>query len=69
MEKLRLINYANGNIFKSNGVITLRHLCEITLNRNINGAMNIHHLVYNHLNDMPRPSKKISLKIHKSTSL
>jgi transposase len=55
MEKSRFIDYADGNIYKSNGVITC-DLCEITLNRDINGAMNIHHLVYNHLNGMQRPS-------------
>jgi len=54
MAKSRFIEHQNENIYKSNGVTTC-DLCEITLNRDINGAMNIHHLVYNHLNGMQRP--------------
>jgi len=44
-----------GKMYKSNGLLSCTE-CNMILNRDVNGAMNIQHLLYNHLNRMQRPS-------------
>jgi transposase len=55
MRKSRLVEYENGSFSTSNGILSCR-VCKMSLNRDINGAINIHHLVYNHLNNLERPT-------------
>ena len=43
--------------YPSYGVLSCKNLyCGITMNRDVNGARNIHHLLYNYLNGLDRPS-------------
>ncbi len=55
MRKSRLVEYENGSFSTSNGILSWR-VCQMSLNRDINGAINIHHLVCNHLNNLERPT-------------
>ena len=53
----RSIISESGRVFPSFGVLSCQNLsCGITMNRDANGARNIHHLLYNHLNDLARPT-------------
>ena len=53
----RSIISESGRVFPSYGVLSCKNLnCGITMNRDVNGARNIHHLLYNHLNDLDRPT-------------
>ena len=47
----RKIRHRNGIMYKSNGLLSCTE-CRMILNRDVNGAMNIQHLLYNHLNRM-----------------
>ena len=43
--------------YPSYGVLSCQNLsCRITMNRDVNGARNIHHVLYNYLNDLDRPT-------------
>ena len=55
MQKSRLIQYDDGRFFPSHGVLTCSE-CQMTLNRDVNGALNIHHLVYNEIHKLGRPT-------------
>jgi transposase len=55
MNKTRFFEYENGLFAVSNGILSCGK-CKMSLNRDINGADNIYHLVYNHLNGIVRPT-------------
>ena len=53
----KIIIDGGSRVFPSYGVLSCQNLkCRITMNRDVNGARNIHHLLYNHLNDLDRPT-------------
>ena len=53
----RSIISESGKVFPSFKVLSCQNLsCGITMNRDVNGTINIHHLLYNHLNDLDRPT-------------
>ena len=49
------IKHRNGKTYKSNGVLAFTE-CNMILNRDVNGAINMHHLLYNYMKRMQRPS-------------
>jgi transposase len=55
MNKSRFVEYENGLFAVSNGILSCGK-CKMSLNRDINGANNIYHLLYNHLNGIVRPT-------------
>ena len=53
----KIIADGGSRVYPSYGVLSCQNLkCKITMNRDVNGARNIHHLLYNHLNELDRPT-------------
>ena len=53
----QIIADGGSRVYLSKGVLSCQNLkCRITMNRDVNGARNIYHLLYNHLNDLDRPT-------------